>query len=49
MTLVGGIDARCEDLMGELKLNGMIAVATIALEFSRVLCKALWVVDFAVV
>jgi hypothetical protein len=33
VTFRGGIDARCEDLMGELRLNGTMAVATIALEF----------------
>jgi hypothetical protein len=30
--LKGGIDARCEDLMGELRLNGVIALVTNALK-----------------
>jgi hypothetical protein len=33
VTLMAGIDAQCEDLMGELRLNGTMAVAAIALEF----------------
>jgi hypothetical protein len=36
-----GIDVRCEDLIGGLRVSGGIAVAVIALKLSEALSKAL--------